>query len=721
MGLIYGEFITENCSDKSDSNCTYEDMKNEKLYTDDSINTIIFDLGGVMVHGKYDDNFSKFLENETDIPDCMCPRIANKWISTHIDDNLTLSQVKEIINNKLDEDEKPFLSTLFKASVDYICPGDYSANIIRMYHDKGYKVYYLSNWSRWQFEELKKCTWFVALLDMFDGGIVSYEVNCEKPDERIYKMIIDKYELTPHKCLFFDDREENITAARLVGFNATQFDIDRAIGLTYEESSNISMSIINESKLESKKRNKLDDSEFGLPDKRKYPLNDKSHVKAAIRMFNHVEDEDEDELADNILSAMAKFKIPMDTIGENNRLKNHIRENAITEGLVWNVPKDEKTVKNLVEKELEKVNTKQSSKEKDQGIIDKATYALTKDQDDAIDEEANIIKKAITSAGLKIINIDSDTMDVNGIAVSHSHSVLIYYKNNIYMLSIGGFGGKVNNTVFVSTKYNSKKCGIPINVVQDVVNRFKYNIKSIHSSRLSVTITSDAKTIDTLYGMIYNKYKNKYGVKKYLTKIKLTTSIIRETCSAVASAVPSIYDANKVFIVNYMNKNTLTKDTAICRDLMSDLYIFDKDPIKTPLSEFMEFADDIELYEFCGICNFDDVIGTSYSGEDFYKKLIKEDKPISNIKYDHRFTRVPSIIDEINAIKECVLSSAPKANRKFTDVLPIVNINESFSSVKYYSGVEGVFAMNENTGLRTNYYSSVSQIPQSVINLLSNI
>ena len=37
------------------------------------------------------------------------------------------------------------------------------------------------------------------------------------------------------------------------------------------------------------------------------------------------------------------------------------------------------------------------------------------------------------------------------------------------------------------------------------------------------------------------------------------------------------------------------------------------------------------LYEFCGICNFDDVIGTSYSGEDFYKKLIKEDKPISNI------------------------------------------------------------------------------------------
>lgn len=721
MGLIYGEFINESHIENSDSKYNDEDMRNGSLYKDDTIDTIIFDLGGVMVHGQYNDDFAKFLKLDTNIPDCMCKELAEKWISTYIDDNLTQVQAAEVIMSKLNNDEKIYLPILFKASVDYLCAGDYSASIIKMYHDKGHMVYYLSNWCKWQFEELRKIQWFNTLLGMFDGGIVSYEVNCKKPDERIYKMLIDKYNLDPRKCLFFDDREENITAAILVGFNATQFDIDRAIGLTYEESSNISMSIINESKLESKKRNKLDDSEFGLPDKRKYPLNDKSHVKAAIRIFNHVEDEDEDELADNILSAMAKFKIPMDTIGENNRLKNHIRENAITEGLVWNVPKDEKTVKNLVEKELEKINTKQSSKEKDQGIIDKATYALTKDQDDAIDEEANIIRKAIASAGLKIINIDSDTTDINGIAVSHSHSVLIYYKNNIYMLSIGGFGGKVNNTVFVSTKYNSKKCGIPINVVQDVVNRFKYNIKSIHSSKLSVTITSDAKTIDTLYGMIYNKYKNKYGVKKYLTKIKLTTSIIRETCSAVASAVPSIYDANKVFIVNYMNKNTLTKDIAICRDLMSDLYIFDKDPIKTPLSEFMEFADDIELYEFCGICNFDDVIGTSYSGEDFYKKLIKEDKPISNIKYDHRFTRVPSIIDEINAIKECILSSSPKADRKFTDVLPMVNINESFSSVKYYSGVEGVFAMNENTGLRTNYYSSVSQIPQSVINLLSNI
>lgn len=720
MGLIYGEFITENYSDKSDSKYTYEDMKNEKLYTDDSINTIIFDLGGVMVHGKYDDNFSKFLENETDIPDCICTRIANKWISTHIDDNLTLSQAKEIINNKLDEDEKPFLSTLFKASVDYICPGDYSANIIRMYHDKGYKVYYLSNWSRWQFEELKKCTWFVALLDMFDGGIVSYEVNCEKPDERIYKMIIDKYMLTPHKCLFFDDREENITAARLCGLNATQFDIDRAIGITYEESPSIYNKYINESKLETKKRNELGDSEFGLPYKRKYPLHDKNHVKAAIRMFNHVEEEDEDELADNILSAMVKFKIPMDTIGSGNRLSKYIKEDAISEGLIWNVPKDEKHIKSSIEKELQKINTKEDKKDGERNIIKKTTYMMSKDQDDAINEEVTTIKKCIMSSGFKIIDINSDTTSVNGVPILHNHTALIYHKNNIFSISIGGFGGKLHNTVFVSTKYSDKKCNIPFNVVQDIVNKFTSNIKSIYSSSNSITITSDAKTIDTLYGMIYNKYKSKYGVKKYTLKIKITTAPIRETCAAVAGAVPSMYDPNKVFILNYMNKNTFSKDTAICRDLMSDLYIYDKDPVKISLSEFMEIANDIEMYEYCGICNFNEVVASSYCCEDFYKNIIKEDKSINNIRYDHRFIRKPSVIDEINAIKECVLSSTPKVKR-FNDAIPLININEDFSNIKYYSDMDGVFAMNESSGLRSYHYPSQSSIPQSVINILSNI
>lgn len=81
---------------------------------------------------------------------------------------------------------------------------------------------------------------------------------------------------------------------------------------------------VNESTLPSKERRKLDDDMFGIPSLRKYPLNDKSHVLAAIRMFNRVDRKHEKELAHNIITAMEKYKISTDIIGPKNRLQSYI-------------------------------------------------------------------------------------------------------------------------------------------------------------------------------------------------------------------------------------------------------------------------------------------------------------------------------------------------------------------------------------------------------------
>ena len=80
----------------------------------------------------------------------------------------------------------------------------------------------------------------------------------------------------------------------------------------------------NESTLPSKDRRKLDDDVFGIPSLRKYPLNDKAHVLAAIRMFNRVDRKHEKELAHNIIAAMEKYKISKDIIGPKNRLQSYI-------------------------------------------------------------------------------------------------------------------------------------------------------------------------------------------------------------------------------------------------------------------------------------------------------------------------------------------------------------------------------------------------------------
>ena len=80
-----------------------------------------------------------------------------------------------------------------------------------------------------------------------------------------------------------------------------------------------------EEAMSSKERKKLSDSDFGLPNKRKYPIHDEKHVKSAIRFFNYVDKEDENELADNIIKQAKKFNMNI-SVGENNRLKKYLSE-----------------------------------------------------------------------------------------------------------------------------------------------------------------------------------------------------------------------------------------------------------------------------------------------------------------------------------------------------------------------------------------------------------
>jgi len=69
-------------------------------------------------------------------------------------------------------------------------------------------------------------------------------------------------------------------------------------------------------------RNKLPDSAFGIPSKRKYPLDTEAHVKSAIRFFNYVDKEDEETLARNIIKAIKKFNMHPN-VGKNNRFRKY--------------------------------------------------------------------------------------------------------------------------------------------------------------------------------------------------------------------------------------------------------------------------------------------------------------------------------------------------------------------------------------------------------------
>ena len=77
-------------------------------------------------------------------------------------------------------------------------------------------------------------------------------------------------------------------------------------------------------------RKSLSDSDYGLPSKKKYPMPDESHVRSAIRFFNHVDSEDEAELARNIKKKIKKFGMSVE-VGEKNRFSKYYKESTLLE------------------------------------------------------------------------------------------------------------------------------------------------------------------------------------------------------------------------------------------------------------------------------------------------------------------------------------------------------------------------------------------------------
>ncbi len=110
-----------------------------------------------------------------------------------------------------------------------IFPYEYTKIWTARLKQKGKKLYFLSNYSQEMFRQTKEKLDF---LGFFDGGIFSWEEKCLKPDEKIYRRLLERYHLTPQKCVFFDDRAENVKSAEQAGIKAFVFHTDIPLQLS---------------------------------------------------------------------------------------------------------------------------------------------------------------------------------------------------------------------------------------------------------------------------------------------------------------------------------------------------------------------------------------------------------------------------------------------------------------------------------------------------------
>ena len=85
---------------------------------------------------------------------------------------------------------------------------------------KKYEVFGLTNWSMETFPEARER---FGILQMIDRYVVSAEEHLIKPDPRLFRVLLDRYQLKAEDCIFVDDNHDNVAAACRMGMHGIHF------------------------------------------------------------------------------------------------------------------------------------------------------------------------------------------------------------------------------------------------------------------------------------------------------------------------------------------------------------------------------------------------------------------------------------------------------------------------------------------------------------------
>jgi FMN phosphatase YigB (HAD superfamily) len=91
--------------------------------------------------------------------------------------------------------------------------------MVELFHGirKKYETYILSNTDPLHFPYvLEQFPW----LEMFDGRAISYELGVRKPNREFFIMALKKFGKTASECVYIDDIDENVLAARELGIDS---------------------------------------------------------------------------------------------------------------------------------------------------------------------------------------------------------------------------------------------------------------------------------------------------------------------------------------------------------------------------------------------------------------------------------------------------------------------------------------------------------------------
>lgn len=183
------------------------------------IKTVIFDIGNVLVDFGWEKFFRQFCpDEETFAALCRATVKSHEW---HELDRGILSEPEILESFIRNAPELKELILKVMENLDGILTlYDYTIPWIRELKEKGLQVLVLSNFSEKFYND---CIDVMDFLSETDGGILSYRDKLIKPDSAIYELLLNRYRLEPSECVFLDDLEPNIAAAKKLGIHGIVF------------------------------------------------------------------------------------------------------------------------------------------------------------------------------------------------------------------------------------------------------------------------------------------------------------------------------------------------------------------------------------------------------------------------------------------------------------------------------------------------------------------
>lgn len=185
------------------------------------IDTIIFDLGGVLIDWNPEYVYLEVFNGDQKKVDWFLNTICTSDWNIEQDAGRTFYDATELLVKQYPEYEN-WIRIYYDRWEDMlggIIP-ETVALLDNLKRINTHRLYALTNWSAEAFPvALKRYDFFKH----FEGIVVSGDEKTRKPFPKIYEILLERYNLNPANCLFIDDNFENIVTAKKMGINGIHY------------------------------------------------------------------------------------------------------------------------------------------------------------------------------------------------------------------------------------------------------------------------------------------------------------------------------------------------------------------------------------------------------------------------------------------------------------------------------------------------------------------